>query len=511
MTFKIKNMKDYKKQFKGKKITIMGLGLLGRGLGYTKFLVECGADLIVTDLKSKEQLATSIKALSKYSNPEGKSTSNGAGIKFVLGKHRLEDFRNRDMIIKSAGVPLDSIYINEARKNGIPIEMDVSLFAKCMPNVMIVGVTGTRGKSMTTMLIYEILSAFFKNSARRGKKSPSTTLRTKKPTVFLGGNIRGVATLPFLKKAKDGDILVCELDSWQLQGFGEDRISPHISVFTTFMPDHMNYYTSTTLSTGGSTKLTTGNAMKKYFADKANIFKFQKKDDVLIIRPDMKKYSPLSLRTSPHSPPYQGGEELKSKLIIANPKNVSNWQSNILGAHNLENLACAVAAAQVLGVPKEVIKKAVKNFKGVEGRLQYMKTVKGVKIYNDNNATIPEATVAGLEALKSGSRTSRNIVLICGGADKGLDLKSFVNAVNKYCKSVVFLSGTGTEKLKVESKKLKVKFQEVKNLKDAVVQAMKFAKKGDIILFSPAFASFGLFTNEYDRNDQFMKIIKKLK
>jgi len=170
---------------------------------------------------------------------------------------------------------------------------------------------------------------------------------------------------------------------------------------------------------------------------------------------------------------------------------------------------------QLLGVSKEVIKKAVKNFKGVEGRLQYMKTVKGVKIYNDNNATVPEATVAGLEALafapKQGVGAKKNnIILICGGADKGLDLKSFVNAVNKYCKGIVLLSGTGTEKL-VASSKFLVSSVNAKDLKDAVVQAMKFAKKGDIILFSPAFASFGMFTNEYDRNDQFIKIINKLK
>ncbi|MBU0612105.1 hypothetical protein KKB58_01605 [Patescibacteria group bacterium] len=247
-------MLDYRQFFKGKRITVMGLGLLGRGLGYTKFLAECGADLIVTDLKTKEQLATSVKALSKFPK-----------IKFVLGKHRLEDFKDRDMVIKSAGVPLDSVYVAEAKKNNprlggasTPVEMDVSLFAKLAKEVMIIGVTGTRGKSMTTALIYEILSKNLK-----GKK------------VYIGGNVRGVATLPILKKVKAGDILVCELDSWQLQGFGEAKISPYISVFTSFMPDHMNYY---------------GGSMKKYFNDKANIFKYQKKGDILIIRPGMKKF-----------------------------------------------------------------------------------------------------------------------------------------------------------------------------------------------------------------------------
>jgi len=456
-------MKNYKQQFKGKKITIMGLGLLGRGLGYTKFLAECGADLIVTDLKTKEQLATSVKALSKFKN-----------IKFILGEHRLEDFRNRDMIMKSAGVPLDSIHIQEAKKNSIPIEMDVSLFAKCAPETMIVGVTGTRGKSMTTTLIYEILKANEKFLKRN---------------IYVGGNLRGVATLPLLKKIKAGDIVVCELDSWQLQGFGEAKISPHISVFTTFMPDHMNYYKD---------------SMEKYFDDKANIFKYQKSDDILIIRPDMKKLI--------------NKNNVKSKLIVVDKKSVDDWKFNVKGDHHRENLACAVKVAEVLGIPESKIKKVISKFEGLEGRLQLLRTYKGIKIYNDNNATTPEATIAGIEALsniKSGSptsrnTTSRNIILICGGADKNLPLDNFVKAVNKYCKAVVMIPGKGTERL-INSYELKIQNEVGKDLKDIVKTALGLASHGDIILFSPAFASFGMFNNEYERNDLFMKIIKKLK
>jgi UDP-N-acetylmuramoylalanine--D-glutamate ligase len=457
-------MKNYKQQFKGKKITVMGLGILGRGLGYTKFLAECGADLIVTDLKTKEQLKTSIKELSKYKN-----------IKFILGEHRLEDFRGRDMIVKAAGVPLDSIYINEARKNGTPIEMDVSLFAKCAPEVMIIGVTGTRGKSITTTIIYKIL------------KENEEYLKRK---VYVGGNLRGLATLPLLKKVKDGDILVCELDSWQLQGFGESRFSPHISVFTTFMDDHMNYYK---------------NDRKKYFNDKANIFKYQSKKDVLIIRPDVKKMIP---------------KNIKSKLIVVNTKDIFGWKFNVPGAHHRENMACAVEVAKELAIPEFRIKKVIENFKDLEGRLQLLKTYKGIKIYNDNNATTPEATIAGLEALSSltpgvGGIKGNKIVLICGGATKNLPLDNLVKAINKSCKSLVMIPGTGTEQLK-KSLSLSVKAKGVnivegKDLNDIIKSALKLAKKGDIILFSPAFASFGMFNNEYERNDLFMKIIKKLK
>ncbi|MFA6999940.1 MAG: UDP-N-acetylmuramoyl-L-alanine--D-glutamate ligase [Candidatus Paceibacterota bacterium] len=477
-------MKNYKQQFKGKKITVMGLGLLGRGIGYTKFLAECGADLIVTDLKTKEQLAPALKELKKFSGHK-----RGLGpIKFVLGEHRLEDFRNRDMIMKSAGVPLDSIYIKEAKKNGIPVEMDVSLFAKTAPEVMIIGVTGTRGKSMTTTLIYEILSAYAKASARQSKQI--NEIWKIKPNVYIGGNLRGVATLPLLKKVKKGDILVCELDSWQLQGFGEAKISPSISVFTTFMPDHMNYYK---------------NDMDKYFGDKANIFKYQKKDDTLVILPEMKKWIKK--------------EDVKGKLVVTDRKEVDAWKFNVKGDHHRNNLACAVKVAEVLGISEAKIKKVVSKFKGLEGRLQLLKIYKGIKIYNDNNATTPEATIAGIEALvsprhglgeKFGSRTSKNIILICGGADKGLNLDNFVKVVNKNCKSVVMIPGTGTNRL-VSSNKLLVASEVGRDLNDIIKSALSQAKKGDIILFSPAFASFGMFSNEYERNDLFVKIIKKLK
>ena len=461
-------MQNYKQQFKGKKITIMGLGILGRGLGYTKFLAECGADLIVTDLKPSTALRPSLEKLHKYSN-----------IKYTLGEHRLEDFRNRDMIIKAAGVPFDSIYIKEAKKNGIPIEMDVSLFAKTVPEVMIIGVTGTRGKSMTTTLVYEILKV---------------NKKFLKKNVYVGGNIRGVATLPLLKKVassatrrkdvvKTGDILVCELDSWQLQGFSEAKISPHISVFTTFMPDHMNYYKDD---------------MEKYFGDKANIFKYQKKNDVLIIRPGMKEFIKKG--------------DTKGKLIVINIKDTEKWKFNVPGIHHRENMACAVEVAKQLGIPEAKIKKVIENFKDLEGRLQLLRTYKGIKIYNDNNATTPEATMVGIEALsKNGSRTStsRNLILICGGADKGLNLDNFVRVVNTNCKTVIMIPGTGTEKL-VSSSKFLVDSEQTKDLRRAVKTALGKASRGDIILFSPAFASFGMFNNEYERNDLFMKIISAL-
>ena len=161
---------DASGHFRGKRITVMGLGLLGRGVGDAKYLAECGADLIITDLKTHEQLAESVTQLNSFPN-----------IRFVLGEHRLEDFNNRDLILKAAGVPLHSIYIAEAKKNNIPVRMSADLFAE-ISGIQTVGVTGTRGKSTVAHMIYEILKS------------------SGKP-VLLGGNVRGVSNLALLKDA----------------------------------------------------------------------------------------------------------------------------------------------------------------------------------------------------------------------------------------------------------------------------------------------------------------------
>ena len=451
---------DYISYFKGKKIAVMGLGLLGRGLGVVKFLAECGADLLVTDLKTKEQLATSLAELSDLKN-----------IKFVLGEHRLEDFRDRDLVIKAAGVPLDSVYVAEALANGIPVKMESSLFASLTPATLI-GITGTRGKSTTTHFIYESLSKFYK----KGK-------------VFLGGNVRGLATLPLLKEVKENDLVVLELDSWQLQGFGDEKISPHVAVFTNFMSDHLNYYMR-----GGNSE---ARAMELYFNDKANIFRHQNKSDYLIVSGEtahciVKKY-PL----------------LQSEIVTADKKDMpEDWQVKIPGEHNRENLVLGMAVLRALGLTETEIKVSVEMFKGVPGRLELVREKDGIKIYNDTTSTTPVAGIAGIEAL--GDKENKNIVLIMGGADKKIDMSELLNILPKYCKSVVLLPGTGTDTVREAVKNENPETFDVVTLEEAVSKAVSLAKAGDLVLFSPGFASFGLFQNEFDRGEQFNDLVKKL-
>ena len=466
-------MTNYKKYFKGKKITVMGLGLLGRGVGDTAYLAECGADLIVTDLKSKEQLEASLKLLSKYKN-----------IIYRLGEHNLEDFCNRDMVLKAAGVPLDSPYITEAHKNNIPVGMSASLFAK-IAGIQVVGITGTRGKSTVTHLIKEILEHV-------GKK------------VLLGGNVRGVSTLQLLKKVTKDSIALFELDSWQLQGFGDSKISPNISVFTTFYDDHLNYYK-------GDRDL--------YFSDKANIFKYQKESDVFVVGESVARKLP---------------KEIKFRAFVAHAKDLpKSWKLKIPGEHNKLNVMCAVLATRSMGIKEKIIREAVENYKGIEGRLQFVRDIKGIKIYNDNNSTTPDATIAALRALGNtknirksdfrifGSRTSeyskdnRNIVLIIGGDDKKLDMSKLLKEIPKYCSKVVMFRERGTDTIRDQIFSFKKKGIEVykeEGLPNTVSRAFSIVKKGETILYSPAFSSFGkYFKNEYDRNDQFLSIVKNLK
>ncbi|MFA7394891.1 MAG: UDP-N-acetylmuramoyl-L-alanine--D-glutamate ligase [Candidatus Paceibacterota bacterium] len=472
----------YKDFFKNKKITVMGLGLLGRGIGVVKFLAENGADLIVTDLKTKEQLSSSLKKLAVFKN-----------IKYVLGEHRLEDFRNRDMVIKAAGVPLDSPFIAEAKKNKIPIEMDASLFAKLAPtDVKIIGVTGTRGKSMVTHLVHGILAENYKtlNSSAKGQ---ITGQNGSFGRPFLGGNVKGIATLPLLKKVKPGDFVVMELDSWQLQGFGESRLSPSVALFTTFLSDHQNYYK---------------NSMEQYFADKANIYRWQAKDDILLARP-------------------QVATEIKEKdkvgikgrfKVIKKSDLPANWKHNLLGEHNLENIALALAAARELRVLDKVSKKAIAVFPGLPGRLEFIKEKGGIKYYNDTNATTPDAVLVALTALK---KYKGKIILLGGGADKNLDYTTYAKAVRQNVKALALFRGAATDKIlevlwsrsvldrsrtDLDQNKVEV----FDNMREAFAWAKAQAKRGDIILLSPGAASFGVFLNEYDRGNKFNKLVKRI-
>lgn len=433
---------DWRAYFKGKKVTVMGLGLLGRGVGDAAFLSECGAHVTVTDMKDESKLADSLAQLKTYPN-----------ITYHLGGHIETDFTNADLVIKAAGVKLDSPYVAHAREAGVPVRMSTALFAYFAREIgaTLVGVTGTRGKSTVTHMIYHALT-------RAGKRA------------HLGGNVRGISTLAMLPDVRPGDCAVLELDSWQLQGFGDLSLSPNIAVFTNLMPDHQNYYPD----------------MDAYFADKANIFLFQRPGDALLIGAD------IAARVRAAHPPVE-------PTVIG--ELAPDWELRVLGAHNRENGAFAAAALLRLGLTSESIREGLETFDGVEGRLQFMGLAHGVRVFNDNNATTPEATIAALRALDQGRR---DIVLIMGGADKNLDLSELVHEIQRTCKAVFLVAGTGTDRIRPLLNEPPVFF----TLETAVESAFETAEFGDAVLFSPAFTSFSSYANEYERNDHYLSLVR---
>ena len=439
-------MHGYNLPFKGKKITLLGLGLLGRGVGDAAFLSECGASITVTDTKTAEQLAESLERLKTYPN-----------IIFHLGGHKQEDFETCDLVIKSAGVRLDSPEIAAAHAAGVAVAMSTALFAKYAMDAgaKIVGVTGTRGKTTVSHMIFHVLQ-------RMGRR------------VHLGGNVRGISTLAMLPEIQKGDIAVLELDSWQLQGFGDLNISPHVAVFTNLMPDHQNYYPD----------------MDTYFADKANIFRYQKEGGTLFVGKNI-------------------FEKIKAPQARIPEPIPGDWKLGVLGEHNRENASFAAVALHALGLSDEEIKSGLESFEGVEGRLEFVREFNGVKVYNDNNATTPEATIAALDALDTGRK---DITLITGGSEKGLELDELVSAIRSSVSRVIVLTHEkyqGSERLKKELQAAGIPYIEAGDLLGAIADAIENTKEGSV-LFSPAFASFGMFKNEYDRNDQFLEIVRQM-
>lgn len=435
------NGMDCKDIFKGKRITLMGLGVLGRGAGDAEFLAQCGAQVLVTDKKTEDELAESVEKLKRYTN-----------IAFRLGGHELSDFTHCDMVIKAAGVPLNSPEIAAAREANIPVYMSTALFAKYAmeTGATVVGITGTRGKTTVTRMIFHCL----KNAQK---------------TAFLGGNIRGVSTLAMSREVKAGDIAVLELDSWQLQGFGDLRLSPQIAVFTNLMPDHQNYYKN----------------MEEYFSDKANIFRFQKEAGHLFVGASVREHVQRS--QAPIAP------------IIPEPI-PAEWKLQLPGEHNRDNASLAVATLRALGLTEAEIRAGVESFEPVEGRLQFVHELNGAKIYNDNNASTPEATIAALRALKG----QGHLTLIVGGTDKDVALNQLATEINSSVDSLVLFSGTGTDKLRSF---IKIPYVEAQSLERALASALDATPAGGTVLFSPAFASFGPFVNYYDRNDQFLRLV----
>lgn len=436
---------------------IMGLGLQGRGIGDAKIFCEAGSLVTVTDLKNEVKLQDAIRQL------------KGFQVRFVLGEHKEEDFKSYDLILRNPDVPKSSPFLKIAKDAGIPVKMDSSLFAKYCP-LPIIGITGTRGKTTTTMMTYEVLKKLYKGS------------------VFLAGNIPGKSTLELLKevqkstkrykKVQEGIVLL-ELSSWELQGWHDEKISPHISVFTNLYQDHLNRYAS----------------MDEYFRDKLAVAEYQSSKDWLIAGPEVKL--PV--------------ERLRAHIVRFSGNDLpENFRLLIPGDHNRDNAAAVLKLAGILGLEDDDALEILSKFTGVPYRLETIAVIGGVEYINDTTSTTPAAGIAALRAMV------KPVILIAGGSSKKLDLKPFAEEIikgwkSKLVKKVILLKGEGTEELIGYFKDLKDKFclGPFGDFKEATVKAGALARKGDVVLLSPGCASFSMFNNEFDRGDQFNQIVRK--
>ena len=461
--------------FKNKKITVFGLGLLGGGLGVVKFLAKHNVKkIIVTDIKSKQELRKTVEKLKGIHNVE-----------LVLGYHRIEDFTKVDMVIKNPGVSWNNKYIRQALNKKIPVEMDSSLFFKLCKN-RIIGVTGTKGKTTTASMIFDILKYAGKNPVMVG--------------------VGQTSVLDKLEELKKNSLVVFELSSWRLSALGRSKISPQIAVFKNILPDHLNYYKS----------------MEDYFADKKNIFRYQKPKDWLIINRDDEKLRSIIPEIKSQIVEFSlekrtGGKSVfcQNGIVYLNDgidvkKLVSKEELKIYGKHNISNIMAAIGVAFVEGIEINKIKKAILKINSIKHRLEFVKKINGIKYYNDSAATIPQASVVAIDSFEE------PVILIAGGSDKNLNFSELGKVIAEKVKGVVFLKGEATEKLIKEIRKNMperehTRFEIKDSMRKAVEEATRCAESGDVILLSPGSASFGVFANEFDRGDRFKNAVNNLK
>lgn len=435
---------------KSKKVLILGLGR--EGLDSFKFIQKIFPDkkFGIADKAELKDLDANIQKLILNKGPV-----------FHLGKNYLRALKKYDIIIKSPGIPPKVIVPFISKKQRITSQTDI-FFENCTGKI--IGVTGTKGKSTTTSLIYEIL-------------------KQNRLKVHLIGNI-GRPVLSFLFNAKPDDIYVYELSSHQLYNF---KKSPHIAVFLNIYPEHLDYYEN----------------FKEYLKAKQNITRYQKSEDFIIFNPQNKEVR-------------ETAKISKAKKIPIRIENVGRTikikEIPLEGKFNLQNIEAAIIIGRIFGISNRDIVRVIKKFKPLEHRLELVGTYRGITFYNDSLATAPEATIGAINTFKGKVQT-----IMLGGFDRGIDYYSKLakTVLENKIKNIILFPTTGEKIWKdICSQNRKRYFLPkaffVNNMKDAVVLAYKYTSKGKICLLSPACASFGIFKNYKERGDLFKKYVKKL-
>ena len=387
---------------------------------------------------------------------------------------------NFDIIIRSPSCLPTIPELEEEEKRGAIVTTEIELLMKMCP-CQIIGITGSDGKTTTTTLISEIL----KKAGYR---------------CHVGGNI-GIPLFTKLKDILPEDKVVLELSSFQLMGM---QVSPNISVITNITPNHLNIHKD----------------YEEYIEAKKNIFKYQNKDDILILNYDNEITRDCEKQTKGKVIFFSSKEKLQDGYIVDNEiikkcedrlrKHILNTKEIIIrGMHNYENICASLAATNTL-VQEEKAVEAIKEFKGVEHRIEFIKEIDEVKWYNDSASSTPSRTVSGLNSFKN-----EEIVLIAGGADKNLDYTPIAKPIVEKVKTLILMGETAGKifdkvKEEADNQRKQVNIYMAKNLQDAVDLAKKYSKPEQVVLFSPASTSFDMFKNMYDRGRKFKEIVNKI-
>lgn len=461
-----KKLEEFNKFLDSKKVAIIGMGV--SNLPLLDYFYDKNAKVTVFDKNTPSDEI--MEKINKYR------------YEVEIGEYNLSRLNGFDIVFRSPSVlPTREELVTAANKGAI-ITSEIEMVLKLAP-CKIIGVTGTEGKTTTTSIIYEILKSSGKNC-------------------FLGGNI-GKPIFTEIKNMKPEDIVVLELSSFQLM---EMKVSPDISVVTNMYPDHLNIHSS----------------YEEYQQAKKNIFLHQNENGVVILNYDneiTRKFADevksnlvffSSLENLENGYVYDRKDETIKSYVNGKSENILKKQEiKLRGIHNYENICAALAATAPIVDEKSQIK-AIKEFNGVEHRLEFVRELNGVKYYNDSIGTSPASTIAGLNAF------DENIILLAGGSDKGLDYTEIGETIAKKVR-VLLLTGPTAEKIENATKlamnkagKETVEIIHCKDLQEAVSTANEKAKSGEIVLMSPASASFDAFKNFIERGIKFKEFVNNL-
>lgn len=457
--------------FNGKRVTVMGLGVLGGGVGVTRYLASRGALVTVTDMRREADLREPLAELA------------GLPVTFHLGGHEIDDFRSTraDVVVRNPGVPYDSPYILAARADGVVVEMEMSIFFRMCP-APILAVTGTKGKTTVSGLLGEIMVSW-------------------RADALLAGNM-GVSALLELDRLQPDMPVVLEVSSFQIEALIEHRLSPHVAVITNISEDHLDRYKD----------------FVEYSAVKRGLPSAMLPDGVVVYNGDDAEASKVVNETRARTLPFGLDEPSGDGAWLRHDRNLTlrwngveqGWKRPdvlaLQGEHGALNTLAAIAAARAYGVPGDAIAAGLARFRGVPNRLEQVAVIDGVAFVNDTSATAPAAAIAGLRVL--GPR-ARALHLIAGGADKRTDLAPFADEIGAANARVYLLEGSATEALRglLEERSAMIEGR-FDSIEDAVRAAAGKATPGDIVALCPGCASFGMFRNEFDRGDQFRSAVE---